>query len=248
MAAETGLSQNEERARVRLRIKALLAKTVSNGCTEAEAMAAAGMVGRLLERYALTMDEIEWREEPCVTLEVQVRGRQRQPVDGCVPAIARFCDCRVWLSRDEAGARYCFFGFEADAAMCVYLFELIERAMRHEHAAFKASVVHLRGTDLRRAGASFQHGMAARIAERLAAGLEERHASTARAAATGSALVVAKDSEVDRALKALGLRLRTGVRRVRRHDDGHYQRGRARGDSLNLNRPVQDHRRSLLRG
>jgi len=48
------LSQADELSRVKSRIKALTEKTVANGCTEAEAMAAADMVGRLLERYALS--------------------------------------------------------------------------------------------------------------------------------------------------------------------------------------------------
>jgi hypothetical protein len=56
------LSQTTELTRVKARIKALAEKTVSNGCTEAEAMAAAEMVGRLLERYALSMEEIDVRE------------------------------------------------------------------------------------------------------------------------------------------------------------------------------------------
>jgi histidinol phosphatase-like enzyme len=45
-----------ELTRVRARIKARAQKTVSNGCTEAEAMAAAEMVSRLLERYALSIE------------------------------------------------------------------------------------------------------------------------------------------------------------------------------------------------
>jgi hypothetical protein len=89
------MSQTSELNRVKARIKALAEKTISNGCTEAEAIAAAEMVGRLLERYALTMDEIEVREERCVQVEVQIGGQRRRPVDCCVTAIARFCDCKV---------------------------------------------------------------------------------------------------------------------------------------------------------
>ena len=73
------LSQTTELSRVKARIKALADKTVSNGCTEAEAMAAAEMVGRLLERYALSMEEIDVREEPCVQIEVPIGGKQRRP-------------------------------------------------------------------------------------------------------------------------------------------------------------------------
>ena len=64
------MTQTTELAQVKARIKALTDKTVANGCTEAEAMAAAEMVGRLLERYALSMDEIEVREARCVQAEV----------------------------------------------------------------------------------------------------------------------------------------------------------------------------------
>jgi hypothetical protein len=105
------MSQTSELRRVKARIKALAERTISNGCTEAEAMTAAEMVGRLLERYALTMDEIEVREGRCAQAEVQIGGQRRRPVDGCVTAIARFCECKVWLSRAEAGVSYVFFGF-----------------------------------------------------------------------------------------------------------------------------------------
>jgi hypothetical protein len=65
---------------VKGRIRAQTEKTVANGCTEAEAMAAADMAGRLLERYALSMDEIEIRTALAVS-----RSRCRSAVaDGCV--------------------------------------------------------------------------------------------------------------------------------------------------------------------
>ena len=46
------------------------------------------MVGRLLERYALSMDAIEIRTARCVQVTVPLGGRRRRPIDGCVPAIA----------------------------------------------------------------------------------------------------------------------------------------------------------------
>jgi len=90
--------QTTELSRVKARIKALAEKTVSNGCTEAEAMAAADMVGRLLERYALSMEEIDVREERCVQVEVPIGGKRRRPIDGCVTAIARVaCEAPRWV-------------------------------------------------------------------------------------------------------------------------------------------------------
>jgi len=105
--AGSTVRQTTELTRVKARIKALADKTVSNGCTEAEAIAAAEMVGRLLERYALSMAHIDVREERCVQVEVPIGGKQRRPIDGCVTAIARFCDCEVWVSRDSATPAMC---------------------------------------------------------------------------------------------------------------------------------------------
>ena len=97
------MNQTQELARVKSRIKALTEKTVANGCTEAEAMSAAEMVGRLLERYALSMDEIEVRTARCVQVEVELGSRRRRRIDGTVPAIARFRDCKVWLTPASPG-------------------------------------------------------------------------------------------------------------------------------------------------
>ncbi len=75
------MSQSRELDRVKARIKALTEKTVQNGCTEAEAMSAADMVGRLLERYALSMDEIEVRTSKCVLREGPFGVTRRRPID-----------------------------------------------------------------------------------------------------------------------------------------------------------------------
>lgn len=145
------MSQTTELIRVKARIKALTEKTVSNGCTEAEAMAAAEMVGRLLERYALSMEEIDVREAQCVCIEVPIGGRQRRPIDGCVTSIARFCDCKVWISCDGDVPSYVYFGFESDTALASYLYSLIDHAMRTELDIFRAEHPQLRAMRLRRA-------------------------------------------------------------------------------------------------
>ena len=140
------MSQTTELTRVKARIKALAEKTVSNGCTEAEAMAAAEMVGRLLERYALSMEEIDVREAQCIRVEVPIGGKQRRPIDGCITSIARFCDCKVWISRDGDVPSYVFFGFESDTTLASYLYSLINHAMWTELESFRAAHPQLRAT------------------------------------------------------------------------------------------------------
>jgi hypothetical protein len=232
------LNQTTELSRVKARIKALTEKTVSNGCTEAEAMSAAEMVGRLLERYALTMDEIEIRAEQCVQLQIPLRGQRRRPIDFCVPAIARFCECKVWLTRTEAGPHYVFFGFEPDIALAGYLFTIIDRAIDGEVARFRTAQRHLHGPALRLASSSFQHGMASRVGERLASLHRERDANVAAQRSQGTALMVVKHRVVDDAFRETEIRLRSVSRRTTIHNSAAYRHGMVAGDRVNLDRPV----------
>ncbi len=249
------VSQTNELARVKTRIKALTDKTVANGCTEAEAMSAAEMVGRLLERYALSMDEIEVRESRCVQVEIPIGGMRRRPIDGCVPAIARFCDCKVWLARGPAPgapldapaiARYVFFGFETDTSLAAYLYAVIERAMATEVAAFRVAKPSLRGVQLRRASDSFLHGVAARVAARLETMHAEREANVGAQRATGTALILAKHRVVDDAFAETDVRLVASSAIGRRRIAGAYREGWAAGGRVNLNRPVGGAQRGLL--
>jgi len=247
------LSQSAELARVKARIKALSEKTVANGCTEAEAMSAAEMVGRLLERYALSMDEIDVREARCVQIEVPIGGRRRRPVDACVPSIARFTDTKVWLARtapphgqgDDPGLalpgyHYVFFGFETDTAMAGYLFALIDRAIRTETAVFREANPKLRAVRLRQASASFQHGMAARVGVRLDTMLADREAAVRSQRATGTALMLVKHRVVEEAFRETNVRLVSRAGTARRQIASAYNDGWAAGDRVNLNRPVPE--------
>jgi hypothetical protein len=240
------LDQTRELNRVKARIKALAEKTVSNGCTEAEAMAAADMVGRLLERYALSMEEIDVREQRCVQVEVPIGGKRRRPIDACVTAIARFCDCKVWVSRDTPTPSYVLFGFDADTAMACYLFAVIDHAMATALTAFRAAHPRLRGVGLRDASRSFQLGMAARVADRLEAMHRQRDAHVAAQRSSGTALMLVKQQVVEEAFRDTKVRLVAAAGLNRARLTGAFRHGLSAGDRVNLNRPVADAGRPLL--
>jgi len=252
------MSQAVELTRVKARIKALTEKTVANGCTQAEAMSAAEMVGRLLERYALNMDEIEIRASRCMQREVPLGGKRRRPIDGCIVSIARFCGCKVWLAQatDEKGTSagepargkcYIFFGFETDAELATYLFNVINRAVTTETGSFKAAHPRLRAVRLRQATSGFQHGLVARVADRLDAMHAEREATVKAQRATGTALMLAKHQVVDDAFRETDVRL-VSMSAVGAQVDGRaYREGWAAGEKVNLSRPMRGEGRDLLR-
>ena len=200
----------------------------------------------VLERYALSMEEVDVREERCVQLAVPIGGKRRRPIDGCVTAIARFCDCKVWIARDLVVPSYVFFGFEADTAMTGYLFAIIDRAMATALIDFRIRHPELRGVTLRWSSTSFQQGMAARVAKRLDQMHRERDAHVVAQRSTGTDLILIKQQVVEDAFRDTRIKLVSlgGLSRARASSA--FRQGLAAGDRVNLNRPVGDTGRVLL--
>jgi hypothetical protein len=255
---------NSELAKVKARIKALAAKTVEAGCSEHEALHAAEMVGRLLDQYNLSMDEIDIREEICVLSEVPAGSRRRMPVDGAVVPIARFCEVKTWhAKRADETAVYCFYGFEPDVAMAVHLFTVVAAAVRAELVTFKRSRRYAAAGNRWLATASFQRGLVDRIGDRLEqlktkrqrdrerderAKAQAAQEAFERAVAAGEpppqhvtrgALMVLKGQIVEREFEAnLGITLTKSRAITFRVDPCAFEAGRTAGDRVNLNRPI----------
>jgi len=64
--------------KLKTRIQALRAKTIDNGCTEDEALSAVAKVAELLDRYDLSLTDVEIREAPCERREYE-RGCHLAP-------------------------------------------------------------------------------------------------------------------------------------------------------------------------
>jgi hypothetical protein len=229
---------------VKGRIRALAAKTVERGCSEAEALAAAAKVGELLEVYGLSMSEVELREEACVQRRLATTGPQRLALRWLFPALLRFCECRGWT---DGRADFVLYGLEPDVQLADYLLRVIEGALAWEEVQYRLSPDYLRSratpqTRLR----SFRYGFADRLAKRLdamvgerEAAAEARRAAAAPAAASAStALVLAKEKKVEEGLRGLGVRLRTVYSTATVRDKGAYGKGAAAGGRVGLGRPV----------
>src|ERR1700722_529079 len=148
--------------RLKTRIQGLRSKTTANGCTEAEALTAAVKVAELLDRYDLSLTDVEMRDALCEQREYETNRKKRIPLDGCVGTIANFCDCQVWREKNQAGeARYVFFGLRSDIEAAHYLTELIDNAVRSELGRYKVSSEYrrFRYQDRHLANSSFTLGM-----------------------------------------------------------------------------------------
>jgi hypothetical protein len=225
--------------KLKTRIQGLRAKTTDNGCTEGEALSAAAKVAELLDRYDLSLTDVEIREAPCERRAYETHRKKRMPLDDCIGAIANFCDCRVWREKNPAGeARYVFFGLRSDVEVAHYLTELIDAAVRSELGRFKTSPDYRRFRHQERhmANASFTLGMVASIAEKLTVMKAGRDQANSGA---GRDLVVLKTAVVDAELNKLDLKLRTVRRATRMVSPTAYDAGGAAGASLAINPAIR---------
>ncbi|WP_419320003.1 DUF2786 domain-containing protein [Caulobacter sp. ErkDOM-E] len=226
--------------RLKTRIQGLRAKTTDNGCTEGEALSAAAKVAELLDRYDLSLTDVEIRDAPCERRDYETHRNKRIPLDDCVGAIADFCDCRVWREKNPAGeARYVFFGLRSDVEAAHCLTELIDLAVRSELGRYKTSADYQRFRHQERhmANASFTLGMVASIAAKLTAMKARRDQANTGA---GRDLVVLKASVVDAELDKLDLKLKTMRRATRMVSPEAYDAGGAAGAALALSRAIRE--------
>jgi hypothetical protein len=229
--------------RVLARIQALRAKTVDRGCTEAEAITAAGKVAELLDRYGLTLGEVELKGQACEGFGVDTGRRRFGPIDGCVPTVGAFCDCRVWSEQAAGGEiRYVFFGLPADVAGARYLYELVERAFATETDRFRRSELYAGHHPGQRRSAThaFQTGLAHGIAAKLDSLRRDRDAGLR--ARSGRDLVPLKEAVIDEELARLGLsfHVRDGAKGRYLLRDA-YEAGQEAGDRFE-HRPGIDRR------
>ncbi len=190
--------QTQQREAMIARIRALMNKTVANGCTEEEAKAAAAAVDRLLEVYELTLDEISVEEQEVIQLDIAVAHHH---VRFAAMEIARFTDCRVWLSKPNIA----YLGLDLDTRIAEYLTLVFKRAIDRETTSYTMFNADYAMSD-RRGQDEMMHtfavGMATRLGERLHELKSKRDFAVK---SSGRDLVVIKGPMLDEAMQTLGI-------------------------------------------
>lgn len=225
--------------KLKTRIQGLRAKTIANGCTEAEALLAAAKVAELLDRHDLSLTDIEIRNTPCERRTYETNRKKRIPLDDCIGAIANFCDCRVWREKNALKeTAYVFFGLRADVEAAHYLAELVDNAVRSELGNYKISAAYrqFRHQERHLANASFALGMVASIGDKLTM---MKAARDAVKNGSGRDLVVLKTAVVDTELARLDLKLREAHSTGRMVSSAAYDAGGAAGAALPINPGLQ---------
>ncbi|MEY5098701.1 MAG: hypothetical protein RJA36_1420 [Pseudomonadota bacterium] len=198
---------DRERDKLIAKIRALQAKTVKRGSTEAEAMAAAAKVDQLLRDYNLTLTEEVVRNANHIrgSLDLTLAtGTFIHPVQFALYGVEAFCEVKVWLSSRNNRKFVVMFGEHQDVLVSQYLVGLMRAAIDTEYEAWKR--------DQQRHGLkvnpwAFRNAMGKKLGARLVA--MKRARDTEVTATTGTSLVVVKQQAVEESFKSLDLKLRS---------------------------------------
>ena len=122
------------REKVIEKIKALLNKTVDNGCSEEEMGAALDKARAWMDAHEITEDELRLTKEEEAVL-------RSEPPDSLDPhnikwhlmdAVAEFCNCQVWQKRRRDTKVVEFCGLQSDARLASWLLDTLAQFVQAE--------------------------------------------------------------------------------------------------------------------
>jgi hypothetical protein len=214
------------------KIKALLNKTVGNGCTEAEALAALGKARAMMDAYEVTVEELQVSKAEAAIL----RG---EPSDARDPhkikwylgsAVEEFCNCKIW--RSSEGFKFC--GLASDVAFAIWLLDHLTDFVQAELVLYLTGCLPPRD-ERKKIVKGFVLGCTDRISDKL---VELCRRSAAERTDNSRALVAIKSTAITEKLKEVGITLRQSSGRCRSFSDAAHEAGRKAGDRASFGRPV----------
>jgi Protein of unknown function (DUF2786) len=225
------------------KIRGLLAKTLDNGCTESEAMAALDKAHAMMAAYAVSESELNLTREEKAIL-------RREPPETKDPhlikwrltyAVARFCGCRAWRERGSKALTFC--GLPSDAQLATWMLDTLTAFVQNELVNHLMEVGPSRG-ERRQVIRNFAIGCTDRISGRLNE-LREQRELAAAPTSNARALVVVKDAAIQAKLDELGIHLCSGSGLCGASDSTSYGAGAAAGNRASFGRPVSGRNATL---
>jgi Protein of unknown function (DUF2786) len=217
------------------KIKALLNKTTSNGCTEAEELAALAMARAWIDTHEINDDELNLSRDERAILhdegEEDARDSHRIKWHLC-RGISQFCNVRIF--RDSSKAGLSVVGLKSDVDFALWLLDHLADFVHQALFEFLTECLAPEGKERKLEIRGFVIGCCERISDRM---IELCNQSENARTESGKALIVIKTQAIDDYLKANNIELQSGRSRANFSDAGRIA-GRNAGDRASFGRPV----------
>jgi hypothetical protein len=217
------------------KLRALLSKTVENGCTESEMLAALDKAAAMRDAYDVSDEELQLTKEEKVALHAEPKDAadQHQLKWRLSSGVRMFCGVQIYRRPHQTGLH--FIGLPSDVELASWLLDTLADFV------FGALYEHLIGclapkSDRRTIIRSFVESCCNRINEWL---LELVERSRQVQTSNGRELVVVKDTAIKAFMKDNRIQLRATSCGGRGNvDEAASTAGRAAGDRATFGRPV----------
>jgi hypothetical protein len=214
------------------KMRALLAKTRKNGCTEAEELAALAKARAMRDAYAVTDEELQLVQEGAAVVrqETPDLNDPHKIKSRLAHAVAQFSDCRIW--RNSSG-EFVFCGMAGDVEWASWLLDHLTDFVAAElalHLMTSLAPPSERAKVIR----GFIVGCAGRINERIS----ELCTPPAEQTNNSRALMVVKSKAIADKIAELGIKLRSSRLQCCSFDGAALQAGRKAGNQASFGPPV----------
>lgn len=221
------------------KIRALLAKTTENGCTEAEMLSAMSMAQAMMDAHEVSQDEINETKKENAIKETMKDMRDPHHIRAYMTVkISEFTNTKCWRNEYKSQKwRYNFVGLSSDVEFAIWLTEHLTMFVQKElkNYIWINSYTSLEASSKRRVINGFVLGCTAKINTRLGELIAQ---GKVKANQNANALIVVKSELIERKMQELGLSLLQPHQRSSSFEPDGYKAGQAAGDKANFGRPV----------
>ena len=212
-----------------------MAKTVENGCTEAEAMNALSMAQAMMDAYDVSLDDIEEAKKESATRAEMKDMRDPHNIRNWLATnVSKFTNTMVWTVNKK---KFNFVGLPSDIDFAIWLLEHLTLFVQKElkNYLWANGYQSLEASSKRRVINGFILGCCSRINARLKELTEQGEMKRNENA---NALIVVKNDLIDKKMQELNINLRMPRQRRTRIEPNGYAAGQAAGNNASFGRPV----------
>jgi len=214
------------------KVRAIMAKTIENGCSEAESIAAMQMAEDMMNKYEITEDDLKLEGETAI---IDILHVVRDP-----HKIAwKLCYCVGLFTETKSYGRHSrikYAGLKTDTDFAIWLTETLTRFVQAELKTYMwaNSYQKLDPTRKRIVINGFVSGCCGRINTRIMEMMNSRQTVT-----NSNALVLAKNALINDAIKDENIKTAYNRGRTMKMFAGSYRSGFESGDKASFGRPVE---------
>lgn len=213
------------------KVRAIWSKTVDNGCTEAEAMVALSIAGKLMEEHNISEEDLKLDDEKAIVARSNMQDPQNIRWELCA-WIGQFTETKPFGHKKSIK----FAGLKSDVDFAIWLTESLTHFVKAQLKSYMWSngFQSLKGNERNRVINSFVRGCCARINSKLKQLVNNRKVTT-----NSTALVVAKQALINEVIKDLNIAQADNRGRKRQNYGDIYRDGAKAGDNANFGRPIE---------